>query len=159
MLNSAEVENILKIDRSKSFNPTKFIGEDMIIEDEDERSLALTEIDLTAVRFETMLKKGEVSIDGEEKFRRLLRVSGHIRLDARIFQTLWENQHMIPASWKEKTNGSLTFIYFDGTVFRSVLEDDRCALFLFWDDGQWDWRYNWLDGERNANNPSAVLAK
>jgi len=50
---------IAPIDRSKPFNPANFIGEGWTIEEEDERSLALTEVDLTSTRLEHMLKQGE----------------------------------------------------------------------------------------------------
>ena len=35
---------------------------------------------------------------------------------------------------------------------------DRYVLYLYWNDGKWDWNYNWLDNDFNVNNPSAVLA-
>jgi hypothetical protein len=35
---------------------------------------------------------------------------------------------------------------------------NRYALYLYWQSGQWNWNYNWLDNKWNANNPSAVLA-
>ena len=62
---------IVKVDRSLPFDPAKFIGKGWTIEEQDERSLALSEVDLTKVRFEDMLKSGESSIQGEEKLKRL----------------------------------------------------------------------------------------
>lgn len=147
---------IIPIDRSKRFNPAKFIDEGWKIEEEDERSLALTEIDLTAVRFESMLKDGENRVQGEEKLARL-KTAGHIRLDARIFQTLWENQHLIPARWKEQTNGNTTYLFFDGTILRSP-RGFRCVRCLYWSGGQWHWLYSWLGNDWGVNSPSAVLA-
>ena len=35
---------------------------------------------------------------------------------------------------------------------------NRYVLYLYWNDGAWNWNYNWLDNDRNVNNPSAVLA-
>jgi hypothetical protein len=35
---------------------------------------------------------------------------------------------------------------------------NRYVLYLYWNDGQWNWNYNWLDNDWNARNPSAVLA-
>ena len=32
------------------------------------------------------------------------------------------------------------------------------VLYLYWNDGKWNWNYNWLDNDFDANNPSAVLA-
>ncbi len=36
---------------------------------------------------------------------------------------------------------------------------NRYALYLNRnDDGSWNWNYNWLDNDRNANNPAVGLA-
>jgi hypothetical protein len=35
---------------------------------------------------------------------------------------------------------------------------NRYVLYLYWNDGKWNWNVNWLDNDWNANNPSAVLA-
>jgi hypothetical protein len=74
-----------------------------------------------------------------------------------VFQTLWQNQHLIPHQWKEQTNGNTTFIFFDGTVLRHP-GGDRCVLCLFWNGGEWGWDAYWLWSERDASRPSAVLA-
>lgn len=147
---------IAKIDRTKSFNPAEFIGNGWTIEEQDERSLALAEVDIAAIRFETMFNDGETRITGEEKLKRL-KSAGYVRLDAKVFQTFWENQYLIPERFKEKTNGNTTFVFFDGSVFRSPY-GSRSVLFLFWIDSRWNWRYAWLADDLNANNPSAVLA-
>lgn len=147
---------VIPIDRTSAFDPVAFIGEGWSIVEEDERSLKLGEVDLTKVNFETMLKERESSVVGEEKLKRL-KDAGHIRLDAKVFQTLWENQHLIPASWKEPTNGNTTYVFFDGTILRRS-DGRRCVLCLYWDDGEWHWYYLWLDNWWRANDPSAVLA-
>ena len=148
--------NPLPIDRTQPFNPSTFIRVGWSIEEEDERSLAFSEVDLNEIRFETMLRKGETSITGEEKLKRL-KASGNIRLDAKIFQTLWENKNLIPESWKEKVGGNIQFIYFDGTVFWSP-DSYSYVLFLYWDDGKWFWNYRWLYSDRCAYDLSTVLA-
>lgn len=154
---SEPVARVIKIDRTKPFNPADFIGSGwMIDEPQDERSLALDEMDLIKVRFETMLKSGEPYITGEEKLKRL-KAAGHVRLDAKIFQTLWENQSLIPESWKEKIDGNTRYIFFDGTVLRSP-GGRRCVLYLCWYDGRWRWCYSWLDNSWSVSSPSAVLA-
>lgn len=43
------------------------------------------------------------------------------------------------------------------TIFRNS-DGNRYVLYLYWNDGKWNWNYNWLDNQWNANNPSAVLA-
>lgn len=30
--------------------------------------------------------------------------------------------------------------------------------YLYWNDGQWNWNYNWLDNEFSEQNPAAVSA-
>jgi len=163
-----EGPSLIQIDRSQPFNPS-FVGKDWTIwkgpvdgnglegvEDQDERSLALTELDLTKVQFETTLKKGEDCVEGEQKHKRLKEM-GHIRLDAKMFRTLWDNKTLILESWKEKVNGYTRYIFFDGTVLRRP-GGDRYVLCLYWRDGGWGWDYDWLDGDFGICSPSAVLA-
>ena len=160
--------NIIHIDRSTPFDPVAFMGKDWSIlkgpkdggglsgeEEQDNRSLALTEIDLNKVSFKTMLENDEKSVGGEEKLKRLI-ASSKIRPDAKAFQTLWENKHLVPESWKKKTNGNTTYIFFDGTILRSP-NGNRCVLCLYWDAGRWRWDGRWLDDGFDANSPSLVL--
>ncbi len=162
---------VIPIDHSQPFDPAAFkgLGGGWTIwrgpkdgdglkgdADQDSRAFALTEVDLTKIRFETGLEGKETSVKGETKLARLKKAN-HVRLDAKIFQTLWENQHLIPLQWKEKTNGNTTCIFFDGTVLRSP-NGNRCVLYLYWHDGQWHWDAFWLERGWDANNPSAVLA-
>src|SRR3989344_7193914 len=35
---------------------------------------------------------------------------------------------------------------------------NRYTLYLYWNDDRWNWNANWLDNDRNVNNPSVVLA-
>lgn len=151
----SEIKKIL-IDRLKPFDPEKFIGEGWKIDEEDKHSLAITELDLTKVEFVDMLKEGESSVGGEEKQKRLVK-AGHIRLDAKMFQTLWENQELIPASWKEPIGGNTRYIFFDGTVLRSP-SGSRCVLYLYWRGGRWYWFYDWLADDFHSDRPSVVLA-
>ena len=160
---------IIQIPRLTPFNPAQFLGSGWSIwrgpvdgdglsgdEDQDKRSLALTQLDMSQIQLVTCLKEGETSITGEERVRRLKKTN-HIRLDTRVFQTLWENKDSIPESWKEKTNNNTTSIFFDGTPLRSPF-GDRYVLCLDWRGGEWDWYYYWLESDWNVNSPSAVLA-
>jgi hypothetical protein len=147
---------VISIDRSKPFNPTTFIGAGWTIAEQDERALALAEVDLTEVVFETTLGDKEKSIKGEDKLTRL-KEKGCVRLDAGVFKTLWENQILIPEKWKEKTNGNTTYIFFDGTVLQSS-SGYRFVLCLYWRDGEWRWSYFWLGNGFDAGSLSAVLA-
>ncbi len=146
---------IINIDRSIPFDP-KFIGEGWSIEEQDEKSLALTEINFSEVMFNSTLEKGEKSIKGEDNLKRL-KEKNCIRLDAGIFKTLWENQILIPEKWKEKTKGNITYIFFDGTILRSS-RGHRSVLCLYWLDGRGYWLCIWLENDWDANAPSAVLA-
>jgi hypothetical protein len=147
---------IIPIDRTAPFDPVKWLGQGWTIEEQDKRSLALEQVDLANVRLEHMLKKDESWIKGDEKLKRLKK-AGYIRLDAKVFQTFWENQALIPESWKEKTNGNTTFIFFDGTILRDPY-GSRYVLYLYWRDGRWHWSCHWLEGCWNVIYPSAVLA-
>jgi hypothetical protein len=139
--------HILPIDRTRPFDPVKFLGKGWSIVEEDERSLALTQLDPTKIRLEHMLKKGEISIKGGERLRRL-KEAGYIRLDAKIFQTLWENRAFIPESWKHKD------VYFDGTVLRNP---ENGLLYALRFCGGGGWGSYWLEYDRDARNPSVVL--
>jgi hypothetical protein len=140
------------------FNPAKFIGQgwSIIADETDTYSTQLTELDFTKVQQVTMLKDSETYIKGEERLRRL-KESGNIRLDADIFLTLWENQHLIPEGWKEKVNGNTRYIFFDGTVLRGP-DGHRYVLYLYWDDDAWYWLVRWLGRGWDADGLSAVLA-
>ncbi|MEK7498614.1 MAG: hypothetical protein AAB611_02005 [Patescibacteria group bacterium] len=161
--------SIISIDRTKPFDPVAFIGKGWSVwrgpsdgnglegeEDQDERSLNITELDLSKIRSVTTLKGKEKEITGRENLKRL-KASGNIRLDAKVFQTFWENQHLIPELWQEEVNGNIRFVYFEGTVLRSP-SGNRCILFLFFNGGRWYWYYAWLGDGRNVDYPSAVLA-
>lgn len=147
---------IISIDRTIPFDPVKFLGQDWGIEEQDERSLSLAQVDLSKVQLVNVLKKGEGWIKGEEKLARLKR-AGYLRLDAKIFQTLREDQSLIPDSWKKRTSGNTTFIFFDGTILRGP-NGNRGVLSLYWGDGRWDWNSYWLEHGWLADGPSAVLA-
>ena len=160
---------IISIDRTKPFDPAHFIGKGWAIwrgpadgdglsgeEEQDLRSLAITELDLAKTRFETMLAPGETEIKGEEKHKRL-KAAGHIRLDAKIFQTLWENKERLPEEWKEKVNGNTRYIFCDGTPLRDP-HGERGVLCFYWDGGRWSWDVRWLEYDWGAASPSLVLA-
>ncbi|MDO8558194.1 MAG: hypothetical protein Q7S09_03325 [bacterium] len=160
---------IISIDRSKAFDPAALLGAGWTIwkgpadgdglsgaNDEDERSCALTEADLSKILFADALKGKEMFITGEERVKRLKK-AGHVRLDAGIFQFLWENRNRIPKSWEEKINGNIRYIFFDGTILRDPL-GNRYALHLYCGASQWGRVYDWLGNNRGASSPSVVLA-
>jgi hypothetical protein len=148
------VSSTIAIDRTQPFDPAKLLGQGWTVEEQDERSVILGQINLADVRLEHMLKKDESLIKGEEKLKRLKKAE-YIRLDAKVFQTLWENQTLIPESWK--TNSYTTFVIFDGTILCGP-DGDRCVLYLCWRGGRWDWGCDWFENDWDVSSPSAVLA-
>jgi len=160
---------IIPINRFTPFNPAEFVGAGWTIwrgpvggdglsgaEEQDPRSLALTEIDLSAIVLKSTLKPGETVVNGEEKLKRL-KASGNIRLDVGAFKALWDNRELLPARFKEKTGNNTTFIYCDGTVLRGP-RGRRYVLCFCFGDGAWRWGYGWLDDDWSVGDPSAVLA-
>jgi hypothetical protein len=78
------------IDRSNPFDPVRFFGRGWSVVDEDQRSLALTEIDFASVRFENGYPVNEKFwITGEKKLERI-RLMPDVRLDAKVGQALLE---------------------------------------------------------------------
>jgi hypothetical protein len=149
---------IISINRTKPFDTVYTTQGRTVVDDEtDSRSTRMTKVDLTKVRLKTMMRPGEERITGDKKLKRL-KGAGYIRLDAKIFQTLWENQSLIPESWKEEEEFiGQRFICFDGTVFQ--MEGYRCCLYLLWWDKKWNWGFLWYALYQRADHPSAVLEK
>ena len=162
-------QNVLYVDRTKPFNPAKFIGNGVTIwrgpkdsdglmgeEAQDAASLALTEVDFSKVLFEHCLKEGETVADGEEKLVRHV-AAKRIRLDAKVGQSLFEEKGQATLEWLFNTFG-ITWFELPGTVLRNSY-GNRFFLCLCREDvGLWYWRYSWLGDDRYAKRPSAVLA-
>ncbi len=125
-------------------------GDGLSGEQEKERSVGRRP-NLTKLKLETCLRQGETYTTGEERRRRLSTVGG-IRGGADQFRWFWEHQDRIPAEWEEFV------VYFDDTVLRSP-RGDRFSLYLYRDGGQWDWGADWLGYDRDAGDPSLLLAE
>lgn len=163
--------NPLIIDRTKPFDTANFIGQEVTIwrgpindtglvgeEAQDIRSLKLTKIDFTQVLFEHCLKEGENAISGWEKLKRHI-AAGHIRLDAKIGQCLFEEKGQATLKWLYHVLG-ITKFELTGTVLRTS-GGSPCFLALYRNDGdggQWRWTYGWFGDGRGVEDPSAVLA-
>lgn len=143
------ISTIFAIDRSIPFDPVTFLGEGWSIAEQDERSLVLAELDLSKVQRIPTFRQGEPYLSGEELLARL-KEGDSIRLDARVFQSLWENQELIPEEWKEGCT------LFWGTILRSP-SDRRSILYLYWRGGGWCWSYDWLGRGFGSQCLSAVL--
>jgi len=122
----------------ETFNPVQFmLHQDLEIEGEDERPVIIEESNPSGVISEVLVQNEKGNIN-EEHIKQLRR-TGHIRLDAMLFKTLWENQHLIPEHWKG-TADNPKYIFFDGTVFRN--KHERYVICLYWDKNEkWRWTY------------------
>ncbi len=82
-------------------------------EDIDPRSLALTELEVSKIIFESCLKEGESPITGEEKVRRQ-KESDKIRLGANIFLPIWQNYEARRHCSKDLI---LDWLYFERKIY------------------------------------------
>ncbi len=157
---SVNQSNVIAIKRGR-FNPAEFIGKNSSINanEMDTRSTTLTELDITKVKLVTMLRCGETYINSADRLKRLKKKPGKIRLNADIFLTLWENQHLIPESWKEKVNGKTHHIFFDGSSLKhSGLDRFHGFLCLYWNGSKWDHGVDWQVSGWTGISSSAILA-
>ena len=129
---------IITIERSQSFTPT-FLGNDWVVEWQDERSLALSEIDLSRVCLEAHVMPGEEEAD----YKQLL--NNKISLDAQALQAIWERirgkrySNCLPASWSERTTDGYTkFIGFYGTILRHLYNNRLAVLTLHWNSNMYN---------------------
>lgn len=136
---NALAHNTLVIDRSKKFDSKTYLSflsdhlndkqkKIYYVKEEDNKSLALTEIDLNGVIFETGLLP-EDKMQGVEVCIDRLKASDRILLDAKIFETLWKNKNLIPESWKNELLAGVSSIVFAGTLFANdEYHVERCKL-------------------------------
>ena len=143
------------------FDPATFIGEgwSLIPEEQDKRSTALKEVDMSKVEFVTCLEPGETSITGEEKLERLKK-KNCIRLGATVFAGPWQDYQVngkdsvLEHLYQEK---GITYMDFPGDVLLSPV-GDRYVLYLYRDgDGSWGWDYYWLDDDWHTRGVSVVI--
>lgn len=151
-------ESILVIDRNEQ--PTDFLGDGWRLDEQDEHSVVLAEIDPSKIILHSAIQAGDNDyLLGEERLIRL-KTTGYIRLDVAAFQSFWKNQHLIPEIWKDKIDGRIRFIHFEGSIFKSDERDStyRYNICLYWHKGKWEWYCSGLSGHWCSNNLSAVLA-
>jgi hypothetical protein len=147
---------LFQINRSKPFDPGKFVGRNWSIVEEDERSLGLAELDFSKISFESGLKEDERYITGEEKLKRLTALP-EIRLDAKIGQALYEEKGQATLRFLHDHFG-VSWMEFAGTILRDS-GGRRYFLYLYRFVGRsWDWSYSWLGYVRNRGSVSPLLA-
>lgn len=71
--------------------------------------------------------------------------------NANLLDYLLANPHLIPEEWKGK------YVFFWGTIYRDP-DGNLHVRYLNWNNGRWNWSYNWLDGDWSSNNPAALRA-
>jgi len=71
--------------------------------------------------------------------------------NANVLDYLLAHQELIPKEWKGRC------VFFWGTIYRNSY-GYLYVRYLYWDDGAWDWRYDWLGSIFGGNDPAAVLA-
>ena len=157
--------SVITIERYESFKPQDLLGEGWRIVWQDDRSLAITELDLSNVVFDSFVGSKEpwIYIRGYARSKRLEEAScNYIPLDAEIFQTLWENPYLIPDSWKsmdgkDDENGRTIYIFFNGTI----LQDEngaKCILALCWNQNKgWFFRTRYINDIWCSYHLSALL--
>lgn len=159
--------SILKIDRTNPFDPAKFIGESWSIwrgpkdgnglegdEEQDARSLAITELDLTKLITQTGLEGDESKVAGEVKLARLLLKA--IQADAKIAQALCKEKGQTNLRWLHNVL-NLTWIEFSGTTLRSPYGQRHSLCLYRFTDGSWGWGYLWLNIDRSVEHPTACF--
>ena len=138
---------VIAIDRTTPFEPMTFLVDNSYLSKElakslnfslvveDEKSLSLTEVDLSKVTFESGFNDGETRISDDKRIERLL-AQGKTLLDMKVFQTLWENKHLIPKAWEDFDGGDGGSIDFYGTVLSEEITGRR-VICMFFSEGEW----------------------
>jgi hypothetical protein len=157
---------IISIDRTAPFDPVKSLGQGSTIEEQDERSLLLTKVDLDKIRLVSCLFPGETKIDGFERGERLI-AGVYTRLDVGISDAIWKNKHHIPEHWQKETEGCPTYICFDGTIMRQYNSGNEAivkyicyksgAVSLYSPEKSWQYFYDRLASVHGVNYLSAVI--
>lgn len=93
-------------------------------------------------------QQGDKYIEGN-KLRKELK--GKPVFNANVLDYLLAHTNLIPEEWNGKA------IFFWGTIYRRSV-GGLYVRYLFWDDGRWDWLYNWLGNYFLAFYPAVVPA-
>ncbi len=156
-----EVQRIVRLDNLEPFDPATFPGLGSgwrrNPDGSDPRSKAIVELDERKLKLVSPLRDEETWIVSEEQVRRI-RAGTTVPLDLRWLRYYWTHQERIPESWKERVNGNMQYVFFDGDELLDPC-GRRYSLCLCWDDGAWLWSCLWHDSRRSRGNPSVVLAQ
>ncbi|MFH1206975.1 MAG: hypothetical protein V1668_00005 [Patescibacteria group bacterium] len=141
------------------FDPEKFIGKGWSVDEQVSKRTG-DNLDAGQITRKDYLKKGEPSINGEERLRRI-KASGEadLQLDASDCVALYQEDGQKTLRWLYETRG-VTWLSCWGTILRDP-DGDRSVLCLCrHEDGSWLWDYFWVDHDGwDAGGPAGVLAK
>jgi hypothetical protein len=136
---------------------------------EDKKSVALREVDVTNIAFETMMEAGEVSITAEERVKRHV-AARHLCLDAQVLFALYDDfishkkeghQEESHLEWLRHNKGIHRMV-FPGTVIKSPY-GGRCIFSLAFVSERygWDWTHDcgWFNTKLLPSQPSAIYVR
>ncbi|OGZ70175.1 MAG: hypothetical protein A3F47_01535 [Candidatus Staskawiczbacteria bacterium RIFCSPHIGHO2_12_FULL_38_11] len=150
-----ERANEIFIDHCKPVNLAKFAGNGCVIEEQNERALAFTTVDLAKIKLMPTFSHWQRNVTGEENLRNM-EEANYILLGFNFFQYFWEYQHIIPETWKEKVKSRNRHIYFPGSVIK-LADDSRCILGMLFYCGRWSHTKRKLTDYWYEDHCSAVL--
>lgn len=64
-------------------------------------------------------------------------------LNANVLDYLFAHPELIPEEWKKDECGYIRYIFFWGTIYR-YSNGSLYVRFLYWDEGEWHWDFQWL---------------
>jgi len=152
---SESVNQIFRL--NAPFDPLTFIGPEWeeVTEERDTRAEVMDHLDLDMVQFVLTLKKGESTVDGEERLRRL-KDTKWIRLGGKALKACWKKRHLLPESWKRDDAGKIRYIIFDGVVLIRP-NGGRCSPSMHFDGNDWQRGYDSLHNSYGTSGQSAVI--
>ena len=139
-----------------SENPIRFLGSGWALGNQDKRSLELWQIYTDEIKLVSFPAQIEHSPTTAQPYIDYTNDTKWIRLDARFFTTLWENQSFIPARFKDRVDGEYPIITFDGSEVWGP-QGFMCTLCLTWNGKLWNMGYKWHDYTWNRPCLSAVI--
>lgn len=125
---------VIVVDRSVTYDPKPFFGENYEVYYQNQESLAITELHLCSIEFvEFNIEENHLSEFGFQYFKPI----GHSVLDLPILEAILRKQEdgslVVPELWKGNKNKNF-HIYFEGTILRDISETYQIphSVFLFW---------------------------
>ena len=135
-----------------NFNTDPHIPDDLSIHPEDQIGSRMTGswklgLDKIGLHLDAGQQGGKTIVGHELKKQ----LEGQRVFPAHVLDYLYEHPQMIPEVWKGKA------VFFWGTIYRDS-GGNLYIRYIEWNDGGWDYGYNWLGNEWSGRNPSAMMA-